>query len=440
MTLPLLFALSLLAGAAPVPSASPTAKALQAEAAHQNEALIREHFNLTRRFTLKNDGPGFDVELLFPGSDERRLHFWTDAPEGIAELQLVGPDGRTLTTWAGRTGEVDLTADLPSGAYHARLRTHGAGDRVVSLGVKGSVALPCPVDSSRLLEIAPSPGAGFHWPYLLYVPEKPTAGHVLVAPNNTGFVTEDLALLRASATCTVQAQARVASALGAPLLVPLFPRPATSDGTDDLYLHALTRAALETQHADWKRVDLQLLAMARDAQRRLSGRGTPANGKLLLTGFSASGSFVNRFAMLHPEEVLAVAVGSPGGWPLAPVATLDGEPLPYPVGLADLEALVGQRPSPEALRQVRWLFLLGASDENDAVPYRDSFSAADQTLVFRRFGKTPVGRWKKAEQLYRDAGLNARFRLYPGVHHELSAAMQTDILRFFQDALRTERP
>jgi predicted esterase len=306
---------------------------------------------------------------------------------------------------------------------------------VASLAVKGSVAQPCQVDAAHLLEIAASPGQGFHWPYLLYVPEKPTAGHLLVAPNNTGFETEDLALLRASATCTVREQARVASTLGAPLLVPLFPRPATSEGTGNLYLHALTRAALETQRPDWKRVDLQLLAMVKDAQRRLSERGAPADRRLLLTGFSASGSFVNRFAMLHPKDVLAVAVASPGGWPLAPVATLAGEPLPYPVGLADLEALVGQPPSPEALRQIHWLFLLGADDDNDAVPHRDSFSAADQALVFRRFGKTPVSRWKKAEGLYRDAGLKARFRLYPRTGHEVSAAMQADILRFFQDAL-----
>lgn len=435
MTLPIALVLSVVA-TAPGPSGSAALKALDAEAARQDEALVREHFNLTRGFTLKNDGPGFDVELLFPDPDERRIRFWTDAPEGTAELQLIGPDGKTLTTWTGRTGEVDLTLTLPPGAYRVRLRTHGAGYRVASLAVKGSVAQPCPVDAARLVETPAAPENGFHWPYLLQVPGKATAGHLLVAPNNTGFVSEDVALLRASATCTVHEQADVANALGAPLLVPLFPRPATSDGTDNLYLHALTRAALEAQRPEWKRVDLQLLAMVKDARARLAARGVPAEGKLLLTGFSASGSFVNRFAMLHPADVLAVSVASPGGWPLAPVATLGGEPLPYPVGLAGLEALVGGQPPPAALRRIQWLFLLGAKDDNDAVPFRDSFSATDQALIFRRFGKTPVRRWKKAERLYRDAGLDARFRLYPRTGHEVSAAMQADILRFFQNALR----
>jgi hypothetical protein len=34
------------------------------------------------------------------------------------------------------------------------------------------------------------------------------------------------------------------------------------------------------------------------------------------------------------------------------------------------------------------------------------------------------------------AGLNARFGLYPRTGHEVSAAMQADILRFFQAVLR----
>lgn len=436
MTRTLFLALLTLVSAAPAKPGATPLRALQAEAARQDEALVRAHFNLTRGFTLKNDGPGFQLELLFPDADERELNFWTDAQEGSAELRILAPDGKVLSVWTGRSGEVALTATLPPGAYQVRLETQGSGYRVASLGVKGTVAQPCAVDAARVLQIPATPSAGFRWPYLLYLPEKPNAGHLLVAPNNTGFLSEDVALLHASATCTVHEQAKLADALGTPVLVPLFPRPTATGDAEDLYLHALTRGALEAQRIDLKRVDLQLLAMVKDARARLAARGVEAKGKLLLTGFSASGSFVNRFAVLHPEAVLAVASASPGGWPLAPVAQLDGEPLPYPVGLSGLDGLIGSTPSVDALRQVRWLFLLGAQDDNDAVPHRDSFSAADQALIFRRFGKTPVRRWKKAEALYRSAGLNARFRLYPRTGHEVSDAMQADTLRFFQDALR----
>jgi hypothetical protein len=139
------------------------------------------------------------------------------------------------------------------------------------------------------------------------------------------------------------------------------------------------------------------------------------DARLLLTGLSASASFVNRFAMIHTEDVIAVACVSKGGWPIAPVKRLGRIPLDYRVRIHDVAELVGHSPSPEALKDVRWFFLLGDKDDNDAVPHRDSFSAADQARIFRRSGTTPVSRWKAAEKLYSDAGLHARFQLYPDV-------------------------
>ena len=48
-----------------------------------------------------------------------------------------------------------------------------------------------------------------------------------------------------------------------------------------------------------------------------------------------------------------------------------------------------------------------------------------------------VTRWKEAERLYRGKGLDARFKLYPGVGHEISREMQDDINAFFVGATRT---
>ena len=149
-------------------------------------------------------------------------------------------------------------------------------------------------------------------------------------------------MIRAASSCEVRRQAALAERLGTPLLVPLFPRPKAAGEGDNLYLHALTRAALTAEAPALKRVDLQLLAMADDARKLLAAKGVPVDAKLLLRGFSASGSFVNRFAVLHPERVLAVACGSPGGWPLAPAAKAGGETLPYPVGIADVRGADGK--------------------------------------------------------------------------------------------------
>jgi pimeloyl-ACP methyl ester carboxylesterase len=283
-----------------------------------------------------------------------------------------------------------------------------------------------------------APARGFHWPYVLYVPKAPRAGHLLVVPDNTGYTTGDVEMIRASVTCEVRRQAALADALGAPLLVPLFPRPPIGED-DNLYLHALTRAALTAEAPAFRRVDLQLLAMADDARRLLAAKGITVGEKVLLRGFSASGSFVNRFALLHPERVLAVACGSPGGWPIAPVERTDGEALPYPVGASDVRALVGKPVDAGALRSVAWLFFLGDKDANDAVIFRDSFSKTDEETVFRLFGPTPVARWKKAEGLYAKAGLDARFVLYPGVAHEVTPEMDADVVQFFKERLAAAR-
>ncbi|HML49272.1 MAG TPA: hypothetical protein PKE04_21240, partial [Clostridia bacterium] len=50
----------------------------------------------------------------------------------------------------------------------------------------------------------------------------------------------------------------------------------------------------------------------------------------------------NRFALLHPDRVRAAAIGSPGGWPVAPVAQAEGNDLPYPIGIADVAQLTGE--------------------------------------------------------------------------------------------------
>jgi hypothetical protein len=51
------------------------------------------------------------------------------------------------------------------------------------------------------------------------------------------------------------------------------------------------------------------------------------DSKIFMLGASASGSFVSRFVMLHPEIVKAASVGSPGWGPAVPVGTFNGQPL-----------------------------------------------------------------------------------------------------------------
>jgi hypothetical protein len=213
--------------------------------------------------------------------------------------------------------------------------------------------------------------------------------------------------LRAKATCALINEGdinaiKLGKSLGTPILVPLFPRPELKEIASNLQLQAITRASLEELPQRLARVDQQLIAVIDAAREKLAAKCQPVQSRVLIAGFSAGGAFANRFTVLHPERVLAAAVGSPGGWPIAPVAADQCETLRCPVGIADVKDLTGQAVDLEPLRRVRFLFFLGNADTNDSVPIRDSFSAVDRDLINRRFGKTPV----------------ARFRLYHVVCHE----------------------
>lgn len=402
-----------------------------AQAKRRNDELVSQGFNFTQGVTFS--ASPVTRELLVPGADgESVIALWFESTQGELAVQLTGPRGEVIASWRGRAGEQRITRVLAPGKYVVAVS--GASGRGV-IGVKGPVIGTCALDPKRVTEHAAEPERGFAWPYLLALPKQVTAHALLVLPNSTGFVTEDLALLRASAACQLAGELALADRLGTPVLMPLFPRPPASAPDDNLYLHALTRASLAAKARPVARVDLQLIAMIDRARAVLAKQGRALGPRVLISGFSAAGSFANRFAVLHADRTLAAAIGSPGGWPLAPVAAEGRDPLPYPVGIADVASLAGAPVDLAALQKVRFFFFLGAADGNDAVVFRDSFSATDEALVMRAFGKTPVARWPAAQRLYQRAKLDAKFQLYPGVAHEVTPEMRRDLEAAFAAAL-----
>jgi pimeloyl-ACP methyl ester carboxylesterase len=181
-------------------------------------------------------------------------------------------------------------------------------------------------------------------------------------------------------------------------------------------------------------LDLQLLAMVDIARSLLAAEGILTDEKFLIQGFSASGMFANRFTVLHPERVKAVAAGSPGGWPIAPVAEFEGEQLEYPIGIADLETLTGQAFDADTFNQVPQLIIMGSLDDNDSLDFEDGWDQEMAELVDRKFEADPLARWDDAEELYRLAGANAEFILVDGVGHD-RRKLQSYTTEFFSRIL-----
>jgi len=157
------------------------------------------------------------------------------------------------------------------------------------------------------------PDAGFTYPYYLYAPDRVESDPdtpLLVEPNNTGTATDDFDQHLERARDRAEGGAgTLASRLGAPLLVPVFPRPRKEpvDGTH--YVHQLDETTMGIDSGPLERVDLQLLRMGEHAREKLAAEDYPVDDGIMLNGFSASGNFADRFTVLHPDEVVSVTAG-----------------------------------------------------------------------------------------------------------------------------------
>jgi hypothetical protein len=302
-------------------------------------------------------------------------------------------------------------------------------------GTVAGVAEP-PAARSAVARLEADPGKGFSWPYYLYVPQALLAAKgpctLLVCPNNTGKVDDDNSVHDRAARREVERWRRCADGLGVALLVPAFPRPKADW---QIYTHALDRDSLLTRKPGLVRLDRQLVAMMDDAARRVTRDGLSADARALFLGFSASGMFVNRFVFLHPERVKAAAIGSPGGWPLAPVATWKDQKLRYPIGVADWQTVTGASFDLPAVSRVPLFLFLGEKDSNDSVIYRDSYDEEDEKLIMTLFGRTLQERWAVAEVMYRQTLPRSTLRLYAGVGHAMTPSVWSDVNVFFRSHL-----
>lgn len=291
-------------------------------------------------------------------------------------------------------------------------------------------------DAAKPEPVRVASGRGFSYPYYYYVPsELRSAGSakqkqtILVLPNNTGKLDDALDVHEADVKRRMAQASAISSALKVIVLMPVFPRPKTDW---QIYTHALDRDAMVTGKKEYARFDLQLIAMIDDARGRLREEGIDSDKRVLINGFSASGMFTNRFTFLHPDRVKAAAIGSPGGWPIAPVAAYKEKRLRYPIGIADVKTVAGRTIDLDQLRKVPLFIFLGDKDENDSVVFGDSYEEVDKDLILSTFGQKPVDRWAIIESLYKEAGLNAEFRLYSDVAHTVSPQMRDDIRSFLE--------
>lgn len=301
----------------------------------------------------------------------------------------------------------------------------------------------CPATTAaELIEVAADSQKGFEFPYLLFVPKALEGGppqYLLVEPNNTGTPNDDLDVHRAAAIHTARDSGvgtDTARRLGIPLLVPVFPRPKNIENT---YTHILDRDTILIRDGPLRRIDLQLLAMADDAKSRLTALGRPVNSKILITGFSASGQFANRFTFLHPEAVAAAAYGGLNGFIMVPIEQMGSQRIEFPLGLADYKEITGHPFDRKTYSRIPQFAYMGEKDDNDAVLYDDGYPEPERSLVFNLFsGKMMPDRWEAVQAVYREQKLPVLFKTFSGIGHGTDRKIHVELADFFRRTIEQQ--
>lgn len=286
-----------------------------------------------------------------------------------------------------------------------------------------------------------NPSKGFNYPYYLFTPDdlsEDMVKYLVVEPNNSGMVTDDfqehIDRARSNATRDFYLGNYTARKLGYPLMVPVFPR---AQSTSQMYTHSLDRDVMLQKRNELERIDLQLLAMVEDAKLRLQQKGISIAPEFLMTGFSASGSFANRFTLIHPTSVKAVAAGGLNGILMLPFSEEKEQPLTYPAGTKDFEQLFGKSFDATAFKNTPQFYFMGEQDDNDALPYSDAYDEPERRAIESVLGEEMLlGRWQMAKELYAREGVEANVKMYREIGHEHPEKVKLEIVEFFENAIK----
>jgi len=290
------------------------------------------------------------------------------------------------------------------------------------------------MEKDSLLIISKNPEKGFMNDYLLYIPKETAIGKkitLLVEPNNTGLLNDSIEVHREHAIYLASKSSvgnNVSRMLKIPLLVPVFPRPASQPLT---YTHALDRDVMLENTATLKRLDLQLLNMIKDAKTVLASFNIEVEPKVFMSGFSASATFINRFSFIHPEYVKALAIGGFNGELMLPMKEINGRQLNYPLGINDFTTLFNKDTNFNAYKSIPQFIYMGQLDDNDAVQYDDAYTDKERNIINEIKGKNVPDRFQYCQKIYLQNNFNVRFKTYETVGHWTTSAMNIEVIKFF---------
>lgn len=294
-------------------------------------------------------------------------------------------------------------------------------------------------NSDRMIIVEKDQGKGFHHDYILFIPKGTPLEkklYLLVEPNNTGKLSDSIEVHKKYAVDLAAVSSvgnNISTELKIPLLVPIFPRP---ESQPLMYTHALDRDIMLEKSKELKRLDLQLLEMISDAENMLASMNIRVEPEFFMNGFSASGTFTNRFSLIHPDKIKALAIGGFNGELMLPQKKIGGIRLNYPLGTNDFDVLFGESFDIDAYRQIPQYIYMGKLDDNDAVQYDDAYTEEERKIINENIGSDVQKRYEECQKIYAKKKINAVFKTYEDVGHWTTPEVNLDVIKFFQAQMR----
>lgn len=329
-----------------------------------------------------------------------------------------------------------------------------------------------------IVKVPAMPEKGFNWPYYLRIPSntykkqnKNSKRYLMIDTPNGG--TKDL---KSSEKWTIdtlvhsqQYSVQVAEQLWAPILMPAYPvanvyfeHNQGSYMTDE---HAFERESsrlhISMQNPklkelltkeyqskglnvnDYVKLDEQLIAMFDHAVEYLNKYGHNVDtDKMFMCGYSATGTFNDRFTILHPEKVKALVSGATLDNMVVPLKNYKGENLIFPIGIYDYSEISGKDYDIKKHNEVAKLFYMGKDDNNNLVEYGylDCYSDVEREIIIKLWGYDTLPRAQALTKLYGESGGKGVFILDKDIKHAASKSMIDYVVEFFKANRDTDAP
>jgi len=207
------------------------------------------------------------------------------------------------------------------------------------------------------------------------------------------------------------------------ILTPVIPR----NFTKGYYPQGINEYSLKSSTPDfYYRPDLKVNKIIENFRSRLEDAGYSIYDKIFVCGFSAGGMWANRYSVLHPDKVKAVAIGQAGGWLTIPNNSYDGRLFNWPLGINNFPLLTGEDYNKfNLLTNVPMFIFIGDKDVSNT--YTSNYPNSEDIAIW---GSSDPERLENQYQFLKTQDYNVLFKLYPNVGHYYSSQMKKDVINF----------